>query len=307
MTQRRSAGAAIVLAMLLSALAAAIAVTLFADQQRWTRTVLHRRDQAQAQALALAGVQWARQVLYDDSRRGSIDHLKEPWAIALPPIPLENGEIRGSITDAQARLNINALGDKLSATSLETARIARLAASVPEFAKALDAIADWIDVDGEVRPNGAEDAYYRSLPVPGLAGNAPIRRVAELGSVRGVTLSALAALEPYLTALPSGTPVIVNTAPPEVIAAIVDNLGSDGLASFVAKRDRAPFATLNDFRAALPPDAKLADASLLEVHSSWFYVTVEARQGTTIARARALLHRGAAGSVWPAIEWQVIE
>jgi general secretion pathway protein K len=305
--QRRSAGAAILLAMLLAALAATIAVTLFADQQRWTRAVMHRRDQAQAQALAMAGVQWARQVLYDDVRRGSVDHLKEPWAIALPPIPLENGEIRGGIADAQARLNINALGDKGTATALERARIGRLVASLPDFANALDAIGDWIDADVELRPNGAEDAYYGSLPVPRIAANAPIGRIAELGAVKGVSLTSLAAISPFITALPLGTPVNVNTAPPEVIAAIVENLSSEGLAAFVAKRDKAPFSSLSDFRAALPPTATLSDASLLDVKSNWFYVTVEARQGTTIARARALVNRGADTSKWPTVAWQVVE
>ena len=62
-------GAAIILAMLIAALAAAVAATVFADQQRWGRTVEHRRDQVQAQALAMAGVQWARQILDDDARR----------------------------------------------------------------------------------------------------------------------------------------------------------------------------------------------------------------------------------------------
>ena len=28
----------------------------------------------------------------------------EPWALTLPPIPIENGEIRGAIVDAQGRL-----------------------------------------------------------------------------------------------------------------------------------------------------------------------------------------------------------
>ena len=56
----RMRGAAIVLAMLIAALAAAVAATVFADQQRWLRTVEHRRDQVQAQALAMAGVLWTR-------------------------------------------------------------------------------------------------------------------------------------------------------------------------------------------------------------------------------------------------------
>ena len=49
----------------------------------------------------MAGVQWARQILDDDGRRSEIDHLGEPWALALPPIPMEDGEIRGAIVDAQ--------------------------------------------------------------------------------------------------------------------------------------------------------------------------------------------------------------
>ena len=66
---RATRGAAVVLAMLLAALAAAVAATVFADQQRWIRGVEHRRDQVQAQALAVAGVQWGRQILYDDAQR----------------------------------------------------------------------------------------------------------------------------------------------------------------------------------------------------------------------------------------------
>ncbi len=107
---RRPRGAAVVLAMLLAALAATIAVTLFADQQRWTRAVMQRRDQVQAQALAMAGVQWARQILDTGGRPKTVDHLGEPWAMSLPPIPLDNGEIRGLISDASARLNVNGLG-----------------------------------------------------------------------------------------------------------------------------------------------------------------------------------------------------
>ena len=69
----RMRGAAIILAMLIAAFAAAVAATVFADQQRWGRTVELRRDQVQAQALALAGVQWARRILDDDARRSGID------------------------------------------------------------------------------------------------------------------------------------------------------------------------------------------------------------------------------------------
>ncbi len=294
-----------ILAMLLAALAAAIAASLFADQQRWSRIVENRRDQVQAQALAMAGVQWARQILYDDAQRSTIDYLGEPWALTLPPIPLENGEIRGAISDAQARLNINALGAPGAQATPERARIERLFAQRGGPAAAIDAIADWIDVDGTPRPNGAEDARYAALPAPGLAANAPLFRVAELAEVIGVTTPSLGRVLPFLSALPVDTPTNVNTAPPEVLAAIVENLSSDGQAALLARRAQRPFATVADFRASLPQGATLAGEDSLSVKSDNFYVTIEAREGRTLARARALLHRSA--GAWPAVVWQVIE
>jgi len=298
-------GAAVVLAMLIAALAAAVAATVFADQQRWGRSVLHRRDQVQAQALAVAGVQWARQILDDDARRTSIDHLGEPWAMSLPPIPVENGEIRGAIVDAQSRLNVNALGSAGASAQVERARIAALFAQRGGPTAALDAIADWIDADSIARDAGAEDAFYATQPAPGLAANTPVLRVAELAVVKGVAPQALAAVAPFLSALPASTPLNVNTAPPEVLAAVVDSLNGERSAALVADRARKPYTTIAEFRARLPQGATLADDRSLSVTSSFFYVTVEAKQGTTQARARALLRRS--GADWPAIVWQVVE
>jgi general secretion pathway protein K len=301
----RARGAAVILAMLLAALAAAIAATVFADQQRWSRVVLNRHDQVQAQALAQAGVQWARQVLYDDRQRSTLDHLGEPWAMTLPPIPLENGEIRGAIADAQAGLNVNALGAVGSQAILERGRIERLFLARGGPVGALDAIADWIDADTARRPDGAEDPQYASLSPPALAANAPIQRIAELLQVRGIDPAALGRVAPFLSALPADTPVNINTAPPEVLAAIVDNLGSDAQSELLARRAQRPFSTVADFRSRLPAGATLANEVGLAVQSDNFYVTIEAREGGTRARARALLHRRS--GEWPTVVWQVIE
>jgi general secretion pathway protein K len=267
--------------------------------------VLHRREQVQAQALAMAGVQWARQILDDDARRSAIDHPGEPWALSLPPIPVENGEIRGAIVDAQSRLNINALGSTAASAQRERARIAALFAQQGGPVAALDAIADWIDADGIAREGGAEDAFYAAQPASGLAANAPVLRVAELALVKDAAPRALAAVVPFLSALPAGTALNVNTAPPEVLAAVVDNLGGERSAALVASRTQKPFTTIAEFRARLPEGAVLVDDGALSVRSSYFYVSVEARQGATRARARALLRRS--GSAWPAIVWQVVE
>ncbi len=302
---RLQRGAAIVLAMLLAALAAAVAATVFADQQRWSRMVEHRSDQVQAQALAMAGVQWARQILYDDARQSVIDHLGEPWALALPPIPLENGEIRGTIADAQARLNVNALGASGTAAGVERDRLVRLFQQRNGPAAAIDAIADWIDADSALRSGGAEDAYYAAQTGPGLAANAPAVRVYELAEVKGVTARSLARVADFVIAVPAGTPTNINTASPEVLSAIVGNLSGDAAAALVAGRAKKPYTTIAEFRARLPPGSALAAEDALSVKSDYFLATIEARQGQTRARARALLHRG--GSAWPTVIWQVVE
>jgi len=291
------------MAMLLAALASAIAVTLFADQQRWTHAVLLRRDQVQAQALAMAGVQWARQVLLDAGRDKPVDHLGEPWAMALPPIPLENGEIRGGISDATARLNINSLA---AGSAVDRARFERLFAQRGVSPDALDAIGDWIDIDDASRPAGAEDAYYTQQAVPGVTGNRPFVRIAELAAVRGMTLPALAAVEPFLAALPAGTAINVNTASPEVLAAIL-NAPANAVAQVVASREQRPFSSIQDFRSRLPKGMTLPSTDSLTVRSDYFYVTVEARQGATVARARALLHRLRPTARRPEVVWQIVE
>ena len=218
----RIRGAAVVLAMLLAALAAAVAATLFADQQRWLRTVEHRRDQVQAQALAMAGVLWASQIVDEDARRSAIDHLGEPWALTLPPYHWKTAKFAARSAMRKAAQHQRARRDRGSA-NVERARLEdSCCAQVRAAGRARrDGRLDRRRRRGG-EASGGEDAVYLAQSVPRLAANAPVLRVAELGAVKGVTPRMMAALLPYLSALPAGTPVNVNTAPREVLAAIVE-------------------------------------------------------------------------------------
>lgn len=298
-------GAAVIVAMLLAALAAVVAATVLAQQQRWSRSVEMRRDQVQAQMIAMAGVQWARQILEEDARTTRIDHLGEPWAIDLPPIPLENGEIRGRIVDAQSRLNVNDLGEPGSTGALAATRMTRLFASQRVDPATVDAIADWIDGDSSTRPHGAEDAHYAAQPVPALTANAPVLRVAEVSAVQGLSPDIIAHVLPFLTALPARTAINVNTAAPEVLAALFDEAPRDTVAALVAARKARPFQSLADFRSRLPGGVLLGSEQGLDVSSRFFFVTVEARQARTVARTRALVRRDPQTA--PVIVWQVVE
>jgi len=276
MKTKHARGMAVIVAMLVAALAAAVAVSVATAQAQWSSQVAHRRDQVQAQSIALAGIQWARQILDADARAGPIDHLGEPWALPLPATPVENGVVEGRIVDAQASLNVNDL--TLGAhTAFERRRFERLFALLGVDASLLGPI----------------------------AAKAPATQVQELAYVNGMTAAVLARVARFVTSLPVETPLNVNTAPAELLAASLGGIEPRDLAALVASRAQQPFATLADFRERLPSGATLGDEAAYSVSSRFFLVSVQARQGETIARARALIERGNGRS--PSVVWQTIE
>ena len=303
---QRCDGMALVLAMLIAAFASTIAVGLVWQQQRWASDQEHRGDQVQAQALAMAGVSWARQILAEDRRTTTIDHLGEPWALRLPATPIEHGSVTGYIVDAQSRFNVNALKANDARATFTAQALTRLFAQAGLPSGAVNAMADWVDRDGDVRnPGGAEDAWYLALPTPILTANRPVQRLAELVVSRGVDTAQLERVRPYIDAIDADVSLNVNTAPPEVLMAAIPGLGKDSATLLVNERLRQPFRDMADFTSRLPQPGMVADVAMFSFDSSYFFVTVEAKQGETVARARALVRRPPTGS--PDVVWQTIE
>lgn len=288
--------------MLIAALAAAVAVSVATAQSQWSTRVLHRRDQVQAQSIALAGVAWSRQILEQDGlHAGAIDHLGEPWALPLPPTPVDNGEVEGRIVDAQSMLNVNNLASPAHA-AFERGRFSRLFAAHGVPLALLASIVDWVDADDVAQQDGAEDAWYLRQSQPALAANAAATRVEEIAYTRGMTAVSMRRIAPFVTALPVDTPLNVNTASADVLAASLANLAPDAVVALVATRARQPFASVQDFRERA--GVAIGDEAMYAVASHYFIVTVRARQGETIARARALIARtvGTSSIVWQTIE-----
>jgi general secretion pathway protein K len=293
-------GLALIVAMLIAALAAAVAVSVATAQAQWSAQVEHRRDQVEAQSIALAGVAWARAIVAADT--SPIDSLGAPWALPLPATPVENGAVEGRIVDAQSMLNVNMLAGAHAAQARGQFTRLFTALGLPE--STLDATIDWVDGDNVPRANGAEDAWYMAQADPSLAANGRAARIEELANVRGMTPAAMMRLVPFVTALPEDTAVNVNTAPSEVLAALLDGIEADALASLVADRNAHPFTTPDDFLAHVPKTIPAVDRSLLSVNTGYFLVFVRARQGETVANARALVKRdrGTSSIVWQTIE-----
>jgi general secretion pathway protein K len=295
-------GVAIVMAMSIVALATIATSALLITQSTWSRESELSANHTQAQVMIQAGVDWARAVLSDDRRLNNVDHLKEPWALRLPAMPVDNGELAGYLEDQQSTFNLNNLvtGGKVSVVQLD--RFGRLLSILGLPTTLAYSLADWIDADNDQQPNeGAEDGYYLSLPSPYLAANRPLTDVAELALVRGFNDEVRARLRPFVSALPANTAVNVNTASPEVLSAVIDGLDLDAALALVAQRERAYFRDISDFSSRLPNGVTVANSDIM-VKSTYFLAHVRVTIGGAEARGMALLVRADIG--WPEIAWR---
>lgn len=293
-------GVAIVLAMSVVALAAMAAVAIMVAQSTWARQSELEAEHEQAQVLVQAGVDWARAVLSDDSRSSNVDHLGEPWALRLPPMPVDNGKLEGYLEDQQGKFNLNNLVKNGKVNLDQVAHFQRLL-SILGLPNALaDTLVDWIDADSEVQPAGAEDGYYLAMQPPYLAANQLLIDTSELALVDGFDDSVRARLRPFVSALPNFSAVNVNTAPPEVLAGIVAGLDIDGARALVASRERAYFRDRADFISRLPRGISAMDEDIT-VNSDYFMAWVHVTIGEAEARGVAFLARNGTG--WPVIVW----
>jgi general secretion pathway protein K len=300
---RRQRGMAVITAILVVALVASTASFMAWQQQLWMRQVENLNEQAQAREVVLAAIQWARSTLAQDARSGNIDHLDESWARALTPLPVEGGQLAGEVRDQQGLFNLNSLvrAGKTSASDLAVFRkLLELLQLPPDLAAA---VADWIDPDTEVTyPGGAEDGDYLALDPPYRAANRVLTTVDGLYRIKGFDAATVARLRPFVTALPQPTPINVNTAPAEVLAAVIADLPLDQAEALVTARKGQHFKDIADFRARLPKAVTQVNETLLSVGSRYFLVSGHAGFGRAKVGCAALLEREA--TAWPKLVWQ---
>ena len=298
---QRQNGVAVVMAILIVALAAMVASALMWEQNLWLRQVQNEQDLAQAQVIALAGTNWAAAIL--NSMPRNVDYSQQTWAQQLPPLPVEGGEISGFIEDQQGLFNLNNLVNKGKTDQHQKAKFERLLQILGIPVDLGNALADWMDDDNEIQgPGGAEDGYYLSLPHPYRAANRMLTEVGDLASVRGFDNSIVERLRPFVTVLPKVTPVDVNTAPPEVLLAMVNGMTLPEARALVALRDQNHFNSISDFRTALPRIELTVTDSDFSVASQFFLVTIKTRFGRAKTIVWTLLDRES--NLWPSTVWQ---
>jgi general secretion pathway protein K len=270
----RQRGVAVVLAMGVVALAAIAAAAMLASQSTWSRHAELRAEHVQAQVLVQAGVDYTRALLNEDRRVSSVDHLGEPWALRVPPVPVDNGELSGRIEDQQGAFNVNNLYRNGQVSPAHVAQFRRL-----------------LEILG--LPDSLADSF--------LALNRPLIDIAELALVPGFDAAAHARLRPFITALPRFSAVNVNTATPEVLAALVRDMKLEDARALAEQRNRAYFRNLSEFLVQLPPGTAV-DGNNITTASQYFLASVRVTIGGAQARGTALLARET--NDWPTVVWR---
>ena len=305
-----SRGAALLAAMLTVSLLAMLAAGAAWQQWRTVEVESTERQHAQAQWLLLGALDWARIILREDARSGNADaptdHLAEPWAIPLQEARLStflaanssssavnksvtNGSstfsntfsedaltqevyLSGQIIDLQARMNVSNLlqGNQIDLKSLQAFERLFEALSLPTAQ--LNTLAQGL-VAAQQQKDGAP-----LLP----------QRVSQLTWL-GLTPQTLNSLAPYITVLPTRTPVNLNTAPPVVLYASVAGLSLADAKRLSDQRAQNPWSGLDAFQKAA--GKPLSVDGTHSVNSRFFEVVGRLRMPATSLVERSVVQR----------------
>lgn len=272
-TPGRQRGAVLIVVLLLVALVAALAGTRLEQQELAIRRLESERDFVQAQWVLKGGTDWARSVLAEDARSGSLDHRKELWATGLPPTQIEQGTVSGEIVDYQGLFNLANLTRDGKPSERDIAHFKHLLAVLGLRPELGDAI----------------------------AASPALSEIGDLYRVQGCDEAVIAKLKPFVTILPRRSPLNVNTAAPEVLSAVLDGLALADAQVLAKSLAAAPVQRKEDLALRLPrPD--LLNAQDLDVASGFFLVRGRAQVGQADVRVEALLERSGKGL--PAIVWE---
>lgn len=198
----RQRGVVLISALILVALAAVVAATLFFDTAMSARRSAATFSMEQAVQLGAGAEALAAYALGEDKNQD--DTMKDGWAQHYGPVEVETEVgLEAQINDEQGKFNLNTL---LKADGTPDAnavkvfrRILELSELEPRWASLL---IDWLDPNVQPESDGGEDSLYLSQQPAYRAANQLITSVSELQQMPGFDQKMYQRLRPHVTALP---------------------------------------------------------------------------------------------------------
>ena len=271
----RQRGAALLTAMIIVALVATLAGSMVWQQWRAIQVEAAERARTQSAWILSGALDWARLILREDaktaaSRRQRRSSRRAVGGPARRSAPLDLPRRRQGQHRRRAR-RVPVRHDHRRDGALQPDQSARCqaAASTSASCEALERLCETVGVSADVATRiatGLRDAAPPVPPAPGSSAPAPRppadpplmpQSAAQLGWL-GVDAESLRALDPYIVLIPDTLRlrprayVNVNTAPREVLVAVVDKLDLATAERIVQSRQRAPLKGVADLTRARP-------------------------------------------------------
>jgi general secretion pathway protein K len=307
MARKRQRGVALLIAMLTVALVATFAAASLWQQWRSVEIETAERARVQSGWILTGALDWSRLLLREDARPNgsttSADHLGEPWAVPLQEARLSsflaaeknvanNVDFSPEVMDAFLSGQIIDLQSMMNLANLVDSRGELLPDRVASFTRLFQILglpaSDLDRLTENLRVSKASTLAAQSSSEAPL----PPQKVEQLVWL-GLSPRTVAALQPYVTILPRETPVNVNTAPPEVIAAAA-NIDMALAQSIVQQRERTFFRTVDDFKNRLTGvmgSTPEGQGVSVDVKSSFFEVRARLRLDQLVVEEQSVLHR----------------
>ncbi|CAB3668556.1 Type II secretion system protein K [Achromobacter pulmonis] len=269
-------GAAVVSALIIVAIVAALTTSLFQRQTASTRRIENEMARVQARMLLAGGIDWARLVIRDHGRRESTTRGDQIWATPVLDTRIERpGDDRvavfsGQVQDEQGKYNLSNLASHGVPQPEQEQVLRRLLA----LQRLPDTLATRIiGIIAASQP----PAQPADAPTPAQGGQTPQARaplprgIDDVSALLGLEPAPRNALRRTMTVLPVATNVNVNTAPPEVIAALVPGLSLSQARALTGERDRGNWFNNNgDFANRLAATGVKTPAPAVTTASGWF-------------------------------------
>jgi general secretion pathway protein K len=243
---KREEGVVLVVALFIVALVAGISyLMVFRLDRDARRTSLLIRN-TQAELYAQGSIAWAMDQLHDDWVKQKNNKVIDPTPIESPENEVNGYKIKSTITDMQARFNINNVAEVDSQADFR--RLLHYVdrelspSQVDEIAKN---VTTWISPKGQ---NDVAGRYYLELKKPYRMANRPMLSISELRLVKGITGKLYHALLPYITALPEVTPINVQTTSAPIFSSISETMTPDMAMALIELRKRTPILSMDNFK-----------------------------------------------------------
>jgi len=273
---KREQGVVIIMALFVVAIVAAISYIMLMRTSRDTERTMMILRNTEAEFYAQGGLAWAKDVLQTnlEKHQSNLNQRIDELPLSSPVNNVNGYQIVTTIYDIQGRFNLNSLDRPEQMDGFKRLLKAVYPAIKDENATGIaNSLKDWIMPSSSNNTALNEfDQYYLSLPTPYRAAHHPMVDVSELRLVKGVNGDLYRALFPYVTALPNGTVLNINSADPRVILTLSPAMTFDiakALKEIISKQKIGSKAILSNLDIVRNTQLRLEN---IDLNSSYFLV-----------------------------------